>query len=99
MTDEKKFDPERARADAIASLNKASLTLAANAAGLLPLVMSHLGAPSEMHAKSAIAMAIKILLLLETKIADAPIGEVNDAQQKLDEAMKRVDETLRGKAH
>lgn len=93
------FDPERARADAIDSLNKASLTLAANAAGLLPLVMSHLGAPSEMHAKSAIAMAIRILVLLEKKITEAPLGEVNNAQEKLDEAMRRVDEKLRGKAH
>jgi len=93
------FNPERARADAIDSLNKASLTLAANAAGLLPLVVSHLGAPSEGHAKGAIATAIRILVLLEAQIAQAPIGEVNDAQQKLDEAMKRVDETLRRKAH
>lgn len=93
------FDPERARDDAVQSLTKAGLTLAANATGMLPVVMEHLGAPSEAHAKRAIALAIRILLLLEAKIAEAPIGEVNDAQVKLDEAMKRVDETLRGKAH
>lgn len=87
MTEE--FNPERARAAAIEALKSAGWTLAANADSLLPLIVSELGAPSEEHAKRAISLAFKILLLLEAKIEAAPLEAVGDAQEKIDTVLRK----------
>jgi hypothetical protein len=88
MADRKMFNPKRAKATTLEAVKMTGWTLAANADNLLPLIVAQLGAPSTEHAKGAVSMAYKILLMLELSIENAPVSEVGDAEDKI-EAMKK----------
>jgi hypothetical protein len=90
MADRKMFDPERARKLSAEAVKLAGWVLAANADNLLPLIVEQLGAPSTEHAKRAVSMAYKILLLLEASIEEAPASEVHDAHDKIEAMRKRA---------
>lgn len=74
------FDPARAQQVTLETLQRAAATIVLNADALVPHVLEHLGAPSEDQAKAAIAMTIKVLVLLEHMIEEAPLSDMVDAK-------------------
>jgi hypothetical protein len=90
MADRKLFNPERAKATTLEAVKMTGWTLAANADNLLPLIVEQLGAPSTEHAKRAVSMAYKILLMLELSIEEASPSEVHDAHDKIEAMRKRA---------